>query len=218
MANQKDQITQNKAVTKALSSVGTTVEAFADRMKRKLKEQETLADQSRKASDARHALILQSLTTIRKALQETAKITLGDRFSFELDISDWEGWPRLDLNLIDSTNPEIINHALIVTAHDRNELGLIQLNLKSGECIGRVMLKDPEEFEKLPIVLKRAIRKYLDTVTPYILNPAPEKENAEKKAAQPSATTVEDVATNKALQTVDFFVDDQDGQDNIVES
>lgn len=210
----KDNV-QNRAVTRALSSVGATVEAFADRMKRKLKEQESIADQSKKASDARHALILQALTTIRKALQETAKIDLGDRFHFELDVSDWEGWPRLDLNLIDGIAPEIVSYALTVTAHDRNETGLIQMNMKSGESVGHVALKNKEEFEKLPIVLKRAIRRFLDSVTPHILNPASPKAAAPKNT-EITAQLTQDTSTTKALAKENFFVEEDDREKNKV--
>lgn len=91
------------------------------------------------------------MLSIRKALQESARIELGKRFSLDLEVSDSDGWPRLELNLIDEFLPSRIEHGLIVCANDRNGQGLIQLvNRQNGECMGRLVLSEPEEMPKLP--------------------------------------------------------------------
>lgn len=218
MKSDNQRASQNKAITQALSSVGSTVEVYADRMKRKLKEQETLLDESRKASSVRQARMLQGLTTIRKALVETSRIDLGGRFQFELKVSDWEGWPRLDLNLVDKNRLDVVVEALTVVAHDREDLGLIQMTLKSGENAGRVVLSEPGEFEKLPVVLKRSIRHFLDAVTPFILNqvnPTQVITPADKEVSVPTGT---EVATQKALSKMDLFGEELLPDDNTVKA
>ena len=73
-------------ISHALASVGNTVELFAGRMKRKLIEKQNENELTKKAADERHALILKALTTIRKALQATSKLSLSTRFHLELHI------------------------------------------------------------------------------------------------------------------------------------
>lgn len=155
----------------AAEELGATVENFASRLKRQLKEQEVAQSESAKASQARHALLLKAMTGVRKALQEASKISLGERFSFDLDISDWEGWPRLELRLVDSAAPDLLTQSLIATANDRNEQGTLQLTMRSGEVLGTVHLRDENEYSRLPLLLKKGLRSFLDLVSDAVLNP-----------------------------------------------
>lgn len=140
-------------------------------MQRRIKEQEAKQSESKKANESRRTLMLQAMTTVRKALSATARISMGDRFSFAIEVGDWEGWPRVDLNLVDSLAPERCEHALIITAYDRKGAGTIQLNLRSGEVLARLHVDDPIELEKLPLILKKTVREFLDIVAEYVLNP-----------------------------------------------
>jgi hypothetical protein len=151
--------------------LGATVGNFASRIRRKLKEQEVQQSESCKAAGQRQALMLKAMTGVRKALQEAAKISLGQRFYFELDISDFEGWPRLELKLVDSMAPDVQTQSLIATTNDRNELGTLQLQMRSGEVLGRVHLRDEDEFARLPLIMKKSLRTFLDVVSHAVLNP-----------------------------------------------
>ena len=166
----------------AVSSLGSTMGTFASRLQRKLRAQEIADEKFVKEKEKRHAQMMQAMLSIRKALQESARIELGKRFSLDLEVSDSDGWPRLELNLIDELLPSRIEHGLIVCANDRNGQGLIQLvNRQNGECMGRLVLSDPEEMPKLPVVLKTTIRKFLDGITPYVLNPISAHQIEEEK-------------------------------------
>lgn len=165
----------------ATEELGATVENFASRLKRQLKEQEVANSENAKATQARQALLLKAMTGVRKALQETARISLGERFFFELDISDWEGWPRLELQLLDNAAPGLVSQALIATATDRNEQGILQLATRGGSTLAVINLKDESEFSRLPLVLKKSLRTFLDTVSNAVLNPP---DPAEMLAAQ----------------------------------
>jgi hypothetical protein len=140
-------------------------------MQRRIKEQETKHTENKKADEFRRNLILQAMTTVRKALAATARISMGSRFSFAIEVGDWEGWPRVDLNLVDSLAPERCEHALVITAYDRKGAGTIQLNLRSGEILARLHVDQPTELEKLPLILKKTVREFLDIVAEYVLNP-----------------------------------------------
>lgn len=198
-------------------SLESTVDNFASRLQRRLKEKETESDHSERAKEARHGRMLKAMTTIRKALQETCKIKLGDRFSFDLEVNDWEGWPRVELNLIDSFAPERIDYGLIVSANDRNELGTVLLSLRSGEMLGKIQLADPEQFAKLPLMLKRAVRGYLDIIADYVLNPKKPEELLEVQSQRIEDEELD--AVDKELQTVDVFSEDHvDYNENRVET
>ena len=172
MSNGKNrQLACEDVESSTLNSLGSTVGSFANRINRGLKEQEIKQDQVLRARDNRHTLMLRSMTSIRKALQETCKIKLGERFGFDLEISDWEGWPRVELRLIDHLAPNWSELALIVTANDHKELGVIQLNMKTGQILGRLELCQLQEVERIPVILKRAVREYLDLVGAYVLDP-----------------------------------------------
>jgi hypothetical protein len=142
--------------------VATTMDTFAARMKRKMREKEDKDLETQRASAARHGLILQSINLCRKALQEASKIDLGHQFCFEVDVTDFEGWPRLELQLIDEEDPENRECCLLVSAHDRNETGTITFTMRSGEVLGRVLLTSELEINRLPLILKRAVRQFLD--------------------------------------------------------
>ena len=139
----------------AIGSLGSTVGSFESRIQRKLEEQAALSSQAEIEAGERSDRILQALNTIRRALQETQKIKLGDRFHLSLDVNDWNGWPRLDLILIDSLDPENSEYTLIVTAHDRKESGSVEFRTKAGQHLGSVSLTDDQELRKIPTVLKR---------------------------------------------------------------
>jgi hypothetical protein len=198
----------------SLLGLESTVGVFAHRIARKLKERESVASREEQAAEVRNGLILEAMTTIRKALQETLRINLGERFCFELDIDDWEGWPRVQLSLIDSCTPETIEHALIVTPNDRRGEGSIQISLKSGRFLGSVQLVDRAEMQKLPLVLKKAVREYLDLIANYILNPV-KAEHLLAHQSKPIDAGDPDLMAG-SLKNSDVFMEEVAANDNRV--
>lgn len=192
----------------ALASLGSTFGNFENRIKRKLKEQEVKDDQSQREAEARHSLMLQAMATIRKALQETCKINLGDRFEFELDVSDWEGWPRVELNLIDAFAPDRIQYGLVVTANDKRERGRVQIGTRQGEVLGFVHLCDAAEYKRLPVCLKKSVRNFLDEVGAYVLDPVAPEDLLEVQSR--ALDTGEDAFRSKQqdLSSEDMFSDE----------
>ncbi|MBX7138215.1 MAG: hypothetical protein K1X83_09540 [Oligoflexia bacterium] len=168
---EKQALAATRINSSPLSFLDSTVGSFADRINRGLKEKEQKQGEAHRAKGERHAAMLKEMTTIRKALQETSRITLGERFGFDVDVSDWEGWPRVELNLHDRLAPTWTDLGMVVTANDHKELGTIRIGLKSGEILGKVELASPAESERLPFILKRAVRQFLDIVGAYVLDP-----------------------------------------------
>jgi len=200
----------------AMDGLSSTVGNFANRIQRKLKEQENLDEASARAAEQRHAAMLRALSTIRRALQETSKINLGKRFSLQFESGDWEGWPRLQLSLIDAVAPDRRDYSLIVSAHDRNECGLVELRMLSGQLLGKVELKQEGEYERIPLVMKKSVRTFLDQVAEYVLHPRKESELLED-ASRPVETDALDEEAQR-LKEINLFNDDDYGaNENLVE-
>ncbi|MCB0338774.1 MAG: hypothetical protein KDD53_04175 [Bdellovibrionales bacterium] len=194
--------------------IESTVDIFANRIARKLKQREVEQTESEKAAEVRHALILEGMTTIRKALQETLRINLGDRFALDLDIDDYKGWPRVQLLLLDSLAPEQLDHGIIVSAHERNEMGTIEIHLAGSRCLGRVHLTDRRDFEKLGLVVKKSVREFLDIISTYILNPVRPQDLIAQQTKALEASDEDFLAENLAEE--DVFTEDFNKNDNII--
>lgn len=171
----------DELVSETIDSLGSTVGNFANRIARKLREQEVLEDHSQKVTEQRQGRVLQAIATIRKVLNETRKIKLGKRFFLDLRVDDWEGWPRIELNLIDNKMPERIDYGLLVSANDRRERGTVRIALRSGQLLGHFELAEPEEMKRIPLVLKKSVRSFLDAVAEYVLNPVKPSETIEEQ-------------------------------------
>ena len=199
----------------ALGCLGSTVGSFASRISKGLKEQEQKTSHSNRLREVRHSSMLHAMSTIRKVLQETCKIQLGERFGFDLDVSDWEGWPRVELRLVDFVAPDIENLTLVVTANDHGENGNVLIGLKSGELYCKLQLAKPGEAERIPLALKRAVRVFLDVVGEYVLNPIPEE--LLDAAAKPIETEDFDEVAEK-LRKEEMFIEEQytKSNDNLV--
>ena len=182
-----------------------TVGSFANRLKRKLEAQKEQLSESEKARDRRHTLMLQAMTTIKKALSETSKISLGERFSFKLSVSDFEGWPKLELSLLDSFSKDFADFGIAVTASDRKDLGLISVQNRTGAILGQLLLSEENQIQRLPFFLKRSLREFLDSVGNYVLNPKKPEELLETQTKNLDSTDFDHIS--KKLEGENLFVE-----------
>lgn len=191
-----------------VDSLGSTVDSFAAKMNQQLAKREAQESKVERETKQRHNLMFKALTTIRKALQDTCKIKLGQRFAFEIDIKDYKGWPRIDLRLVDALVPEHIEHALIVSANDKEEAGAVEIRDSKGKVLARVELSKPSEFDKIPVLLKRSVRGFLDQAAQYVMNPPNLNETL---AGQTKALDVEEEdieASGHKISREDLFAND----------
>ena len=155
-----------------ISTLGSTAGTFATRLRRRLREQAIQEHLIVQRAEERHNLILQAMTMTRRALQESCKIDLSDRFGLALSVSDVDGWPKLDLNLVDALAPERVEYALTVVAHDHRDTGTIILSLRHNSAVvGKVSLAEADGYSRLSLILKKSLRHFLDIVESYVLNP-----------------------------------------------
>lgn len=188
------------------ASVAPMVDSFAGRISRKLEEKELAESQSAQASTERYHLIMQALTFIRKALQEAAKIRLGERFSLKTDISDAEGWPKITLRLFDRLAPEWRELTVEAHASDRQENGLIQMETHAGIKLLSFSITESDAMQRLPIHLKKALRSFLDEIESYVLDPKKPEELLSVQTKK--IETTEKTSTFNPLSTTNVFESD----------
>lgn len=80
---------------------------------------------------------------------------MGERFYLQLQVSDWEGWPRLDLRLVDRLAPTRIDHSLVVSVNDCRAQGWIGFTGRNNEVFGSLELANATELERIAPVLKK---------------------------------------------------------------
>ncbi|MCB0310238.1 MAG: hypothetical protein KDD42_03320, partial [Bdellovibrionales bacterium] len=133
-----------------------------------------------------------------------------------------EGWPRVELSLIDSHAPNRSDFGMVVSADDHKERGLIGIAMKSGELLGEIELAQPEQLKKLPVILKRSVRSFLDQVGAYVLNP-PKPEDLIEVSTRPIHLDNFEEQDSKAADSLaeeDVFADETDAyspSQNVVE-
>jgi len=148
----------------------STVGAFASRIQRKKKEQEQELGRAESAAKVRHDLLLKTLSNVRKSLAKLTTLDLGDRFEFGLEADDWHGWPRLTLKLMDKALPAADYPFLQVLAHDRQSRATVEITCGEKRKPDKLSLIEETERIRLPALLKRCVREYLDLAEKIILD------------------------------------------------
>jgi hypothetical protein len=165
------------------TDLSSTVGAFRSRFERKKQEREVQEDLTERAQSIRHQRMLRALVNIRRSLIDVARIDLGDRYSFKLQADDWHGWPRVRINLFDSIIPDAEYPFLQVTAHDRHARGMVEIAFDPEKKPESVSLADQSGLNRLPTVLKKATRAYLDRVAEIVLKGSENSTDYEDRSA-----------------------------------
>ena len=151
------------------TDLSVTTNAFRTRIKRKQKEQQEAQDIASQEAYQRHALMLHSMMHLRSSLRDLEEIDLGDRFFLKLSGDDWLGWPRIQVSLKDIQHPEKDYPEFSVLSHDRNSSGTIEIHYHPNEQPEKLLLQDKKSSEKLPNVLRKCVRTFLDHIGEIVL-------------------------------------------------
>jgi|GEM_PF-5009878 len=206
----------NKSALKATDLAGSTIDTSAGSTQRKHNEQKMKGYKPHRTDPLCQTMIFHALSAIHKALLEAAKIPLGRRCYFHLEVSDWKGWPRMDLKLVDRRAAVETPHSLTVLGHVRGQTGIVQFKLDAGQTLGYLEFNDGSQFEKLPAILKSAMRRFLTVVSEYVLNSADSNKVLETEAKQHAFERKEALPLSQSLSTLDLFTEEEDKNDNIV--
>lgn len=213
---------EEPSTTGAESDLAATAKAFNTRIRERKKAQEQALDEAEKAAHLRHGTMIKALVRIRKSLREVIRIDLGERFSFFLQADDWQGWPRLAIRLEDKDLPEEEYPSLIVTAHDRQAKGMIEILYDQNLAPSQISLLREQDLQRLPKMLRKCVRTYLDTIADIVLEAESQVEdtttndflaNKDSKAFEETKRAPE---VDESLQ-VNLFEEDYGG-DDILES
>ncbi|HQH28615.1 MAG TPA: hypothetical protein PLP17_14555 [Oligoflexia bacterium] len=151
------------------TDLSKTAKAFNSLIQRKKKEQEVVSEQAAKAARERHLLMLRALMNIRKSLRDLTRVDLGDRFKLFLFGDDWTGWPRLSIRLHDKEQTEQEYFPFVVTAHDRYDAGTIEISYSDHLPSEKVSVIRDGDLKRLPNLLRKCVRSYLDYVGDLVL-------------------------------------------------
>lgn len=197
-------------------NLNATTEAFRARFQQQKKEQDQALSEAESAARLRQKLIVQALTTIRKSLLELKRIELGERFRLEIAADEWRGWPRITVLLADNVLRTADYPKLQVTANDRQDKGLIEINsgappTATTPTIVTVSMREEADLARLPVVLKRSVRNFLDTIAQTILEAEKrlDRELEEAALAQRQAADFNEKSKDKSAPELsgDLFED-----------
>ena len=152
----------------SFSDFDATVSAFQGRMNKQIKAREEAIQEADEATTRRQMRVLEQMVKIRKSLRQVAELDLGFRFSFKLVLDDWEGWPRMIVQLVDSVNPIAEFAVLQVIASDRLEDGLLEFQYADEKDPETLELGDVRNVRKVPSLLKKCVREHLDMIAELI--------------------------------------------------
>ncbi len=151
------------------TDLSSTVGAFRTRFEKKRHERQVQDDISEKSQSIRHQRMMRALVSIRRSLIDVTRIDLGQRYKFLLKADDKNGWPRICICLIDSITSEPNYPCFQVTAHDRQERGIIEITYNHEQKPEIISLAEQSGLNKVPSILKKTTRKYLDQVAEIVL-------------------------------------------------
>ena len=171
---------------------------------------------SGKTSNARHGLMLQAMVSIKKVLIETCKIRVADNFYLDLRSLDAQGWPCLELSLNCAAAPINSAPAIIVSANDNNNLGMLRISLNSGEVLSELSLRDSSKFEMVPQMLKNSLRKFMEAVAGFVTSQSASAPGRSTLAPAAKKSNKKPCSTDDRLASLDFFVEDHSEDEKLV--
>ncbi len=204
------------------TDLASTARAFNTRIRERKKAQELAQGEAEKAAYQRHATMIQALVRIRKSLRDVIRIDLGERFSFQLHADDWQGWPRLSIRLHDADLPEEEYPSLTVTAHDRQAKGVIEILYDLNLGANQISLLREQDSKRLPKLLRKCVRTYLDTIADIVLEVESQGEDTSTDTFLANKDSAEFEEKKRPAEEdeslkVDLFDEDY-GEDDILEA
>jgi hypothetical protein len=179
-------------------TLGLKLSALSARMQKRFEEHKEAENRSELDARQRHLLLLQALLKVRKILKGVSALDIGAGVELKLVCDDFQGWPRVQIVPKRVDDPALEYPSFEVTGHDRG--GVAQLELNSTVIREHHLLLKDEDLERLPRVMKRVIRFYLDSLVEEILS-------VSKRPKEEELKPVEAEPVSQAFVGVDLFED-----------
>jgi hypothetical protein len=204
------------------TDISKTAKAFNTRIQRKTREKKQAVGVAEKAARSRQTLLLNSMMQIRKSLREVTRIDLGERFVFSLLADDSGGWPRLTIKLSDTDFPNEEYPGFAVICHDRKANAEIEITFHPLEKPERLHLVEDNQVKRLPLILRKCVRVYLDMVADIVLEAVGKPTEAEdeqliKQRNSDSFNETHQIAEESDSLSADLYEEDF-GRDEILET
>lgn len=185
-------------------SIGLQLSALSARMQKRFEEHREAESQAEQDARSRQGILLLALMRIRKILRGVASLDIGAGVELKLSCDDLQGWPRMTVTPRKVDDADLEFSTFEVTGNDRSGVSQIDIQTNSGKIREQLLLMREEDLERVPRLMKRVVRFYLDSLAEEILS-AKKKPKFEEKLA-PAA--IEELhPASEALKSADLFED-----------
>ncbi len=129
-----------------------------------------LANTHRKTTRSRQRRLLEALADARQAMSEALRIDFGERFELLLNVSDREGWPILELHLIDNSIeffPGVrgaVTDSMSAGAFEKPSAAIVFVTLNHGEAIAHLSVEEDHDLNGLPELLIENVALFLGRI------------------------------------------------------
>lgn len=205
-----DLLNGESTISEASDDLGLS--ALSARMQKKFEAHKEAESQAAKEAKERHTLLLTALMRARKILRGVASLDLGADIELRLLCDDLQGWPRIGIKPKKKSQPLRELSIFEIVGNDRSGAAQLEMKTDSGSIREELMLFRTEDLDKLPRLMKRIIRTFLDGLAEEVMRPMKE---IEEKIATPEEISPQ----SEALKSADLFEEavDADGLDRLPE-
>jgi len=180
-------------------SLNLQLTALSSRMQKRFEEHREAESQAEKDARSRHLILMTGLMRARKILRGVANLQIGGGVELKLVCDDLQGWPRIAILPRKIDDPDIQLSGFEVSGTDRS--GISQIEVLGGKIREQLLLPRPEDLDRIPRLMKRVVRFYLDTLAEEILSA--KRKPAEEKL--PEKIIEEAPSPGPALHGADLF-------------
>lgn len=185
-----------EAVPSPEDTLGLKLSSLSARMQKRFEEHKEAESQSEQDARARHLLLLRGLLRVRKILKGISALDVGVGIELRFVCDDFQGWPRVLIAPRKVDEPDIDYSHFEVTGNDRG--GVAQLEMNSTSIREQLLLLKDDDLERIPRIMKRVIRFYLDSLVEEIVS-------VNKRPKEDELKPVETEPAPQALVGADLF-------------
>jgi hypothetical protein len=129
-----------------------------------------VANTYHRASSDQSRRVLYALAAVRDALNEAIRLDFGKRFGLALRVTDREGWPILELHLIDRDTEFLpglagtVSDSMTTGALEYAELPILFTTLNHSQSLGHVSIDPSGDFEEVIELFLESLGVFLERI------------------------------------------------------
>lgn len=129
-----------------------------------------VANSYRRSASDHSRRVLCALAAVRDALNEAIRLDFGKRFALELRVTDREGWPMLELHLMDRHQEFLpgltgtVSDSMTTGALEYAELPILFTTLNHSQSLGHVSIDPSGDFEEVIELFLESLGVFLERI------------------------------------------------------